>query len=193
MLGEQLRDSLGVLRTDPSPAAQVRACATYHHINEGMLTLSGCHAWQKVCIECGVLPGMQNLVRHISDDKRRHVAWGTFTCRRHVAADDSTWVVLEKRMSQLIPLASRVIEALVASHGDQFPSSPDGFVQRATESTLRRLAAISRARGDLAAEIEADTLPLALEETLAGEDKQALTGSETPPRRSPNANLRIVR
>jgi ribonucleoside-diphosphate reductase beta chain len=32
---------------------------------------------------------MQPLVRHISDDERRHMAWGTFTCRRHVAADET--------------------------------------------------------------------------------------------------------
>ena len=33
------------------------------------------------------------------------MAWGTFTCRRHVAADDSNWAVFEERMNQLIPMA----------------------------------------------------------------------------------------
>ena len=53
----------------------------------------------------GILPGMQELVQRIGDDERRHMAWGTFTCRRHVAADDANWGVFETRMNELIPLA----------------------------------------------------------------------------------------
>lgn len=72
-----------------SPAAQVRASVTYNHIVEGMLALTGYYAWHKICVERAILPGMQELVRRIGDDERRHMAWGTFTCRRHVAADDA--------------------------------------------------------------------------------------------------------
>lgn len=53
----------------------------------------------------GILPGMQELVRRIGDDERRHMAWGTSTCRRHVAADDADWTVFEHRMNELIPMA----------------------------------------------------------------------------------------
>ncbi|MGB6208545.1 R2-like ligand-binding oxidase, partial [Mycobacterium sp.] len=90
---EELPACLNVLSVDPSPAAQIRASVTYNHMVEGMLALTGYFGWHKICVERGILPGMQELVRRIGDDERRHMAWGTFTCRRHVAADDANWDV----------------------------------------------------------------------------------------------------
>ena len=107
MFYEELPKSLEALSTDPSPAAQVRASATYNHVIEGMMALTGYYAWHRICVDNGILPGMQELVRRIGDDERRHMAWGTFTCRRHVAADDTNWAVFEARMGELIPLALR--------------------------------------------------------------------------------------
>src|ERR1700751_283670 len=83
---EALPACLNALTIDPSPAAQTRASVTYNHMVEGMLALPGYFGWHKICVERGILPGMQELVRRIGDDERRHMAWGTFTCRRHVAA-----------------------------------------------------------------------------------------------------------
>ena len=103
MFYEELPESLNALRADPSPAAQVRASVVYNHIVEGMLALTGYYAWHKICVERGILPGMQELIRRIGDDERRHMAWGTFTCRRHVAADDANWTVFETRMNELMP------------------------------------------------------------------------------------------
>ena len=100
---EELPECLDALITDPSPAAQVRASATYNHVVEGMMALTGYYAWHKICVERGILPGMQELVRRIGDDERRHMAWGTFTCRRHVAADDANWSVFETRMERAHP------------------------------------------------------------------------------------------
>src|SRR5271163_3527442 len=100
---EELPDCLDGLSSDPSPAAQIRASVTYNHVVEGMLALTGYYAWHKICVERNILPGMQELVRRIGDDERRHMAWGTFTCRRHVAADDANWGVFESRMNELMP------------------------------------------------------------------------------------------
>src|SRR6201987_4687365 len=121
MFYEELPDSLDALSTDPSPAAQVRASATYNHIVEGMMALTGYYAWHKICVERGILPGMQELVQRIGDDERRHMAWGTFTFRRDVAADDANWTVFETRMNELIPLALRNTEEFFAVYGDQIP------------------------------------------------------------------------
>ena len=107
---QELPECLDALSTDPSPAAQIRAAVTYNHIVEGMLALTGYFAWHKICVDRGILPGMQELVRRIGDDERRHMAWGTFTCRRHVAADDANWTVFETRMNELIPLALQATE-----------------------------------------------------------------------------------
>jgi len=91
---DELPDCLNALSSDASPAAQIRASVTYNHVVEGMLALTGYYAWHKICVERNILPGMQELVRRIGDDERRHMAWGTFTCRRHVAADDAKLVRL---------------------------------------------------------------------------------------------------
>ncbi|SPM39113.1 Ribonucleotide reductase beta subunit, ferritin-like domain [Mycobacterium numidiamassiliense] len=176
MFYDVLPDCLNALSTDPSPAAQIRASVTYNHIVEGMLALTGYYAWHKICAYRGILPGMQELVRRIGDDERRHMAWGTFTCRRHVAADDANWGVFETRMNELIPLALRITEEGFAIYGDQTPFgiSPDEMVQYSADKGMRRFGTISSARGRPLGEIDLDYSPLHLEDTFAEEDEKAL-------------------
>jgi ribonucleoside-diphosphate reductase beta chain len=176
IFNEELPDSLSALATDPSPPAQIRASVVYNHVVEGMLALTGYHAWHKICVERAILPGMQQLVRHISDDERRHMAWGTFTCRRHVAADDANWAVFESRMNELIPLALKVTEEGFALYGDDIPFglSVDEFMAYASDKGMRRFGTISSARGRPVGEIDLDCSPLQLEDDFADEDAQAL-------------------
>lgn len=179
LFNEELPESLGALSSDPSPAAQIRASVVYNHVVEGMLALTGYYAWHKICVERGILPGMQQLVRRIGDDERRHMAWGTFTCRRHVAADDANWAVFETRMNELIPLALKVTEEGFAYYGDDIPFglSTDEFMQYAGDKGMRRFGTISSARGRPLADIDLDYSPLQLEDTFAEEDRQALAAS----------------
>jgi ribonucleoside-diphosphate reductase beta chain len=176
MFNDELPDSLNALATDPSPAAQVRASVTYNHIVEGMLALTGYYAWHKICLERRILPGMQELVRRIGDDERRHMAWGTFTCRRHVAADDANWTVFEDRMNKLIPLALQLTQDGFALYGDPMPFglSVDEFMQYSTDKGMRRFGTISSARGRPLEEIDLDYSPLQLEDTFADEDERTL-------------------
>jgi ribonucleoside-diphosphate reductase beta chain len=176
---ELLPDSLNALSTDPSPAAQVRASVVYNHIVEGMLALTGYYVWHKICVERGILPGMQELVQRIGDDERRHMAWGTFTCRRHVAADDANWTVFETRMNELIPLALQNIEEFFAPYGDDTPFNltRDEFMQYGTDKGMRRFGTISSARGRPVGDIDVDYSPLQLEDTFAAEDEKALAAS----------------
>jgi ribonucleoside-diphosphate reductase beta chain len=176
MFNEELPKSLDALSVDPSPAAQVRASVTYNHIVEGMLALTGYYAWHKICVERGILPGMQALVRHIGDDERRHMAWGTFTCRRHVAADDANWTVFETRMNELMPLALRLTEEGFALYAPDIPFglSTEEFLAYASDKGMRRFGTISSARGRPVEEIDVDYSPLQLEDTFADEDSKAL-------------------
>ena len=171
-----LPDSLDALLTDPSPASQVRASVVYNHIVEGMLALTGYYAWHKICVDRGILPGMQELIRHIGDDERRHMAWGTFTCRRHVAADDSNWAVFETRMNELIPLALKLTQDGFAMYGEKkpFDLSEDEFMKYSADKGMRRFGTISSARGRPVAEIDLDYSPLQLEDTFADEDRRSL-------------------
>jgi ribonucleoside-diphosphate reductase beta chain len=170
---EELPGSLNALMLDPSPAAQVRASVTYNHIVEGMMALIGYRAWHQICVKRDIFPGMRQLVRCISDDERRHMAWGTFTCRRHVAADDANWTVFEKRMKELIPLAVRNSEEMLAPYGDQIPfkMTMDKSMQYAATKGMRRFGTISSARRRPVAEIDLDYSPLLLEDSLAEEDQ----------------------
>jgi ribonucleoside-diphosphate reductase beta chain len=179
IFNEELPDSLDALYVDPSPAAQVRASVTYNHIVEGMLALTGYYAWHKICVERGILPGMQELVQRIGDDERRHMAWGTFTCRRHVAANDANWTVFETRMNELIPLGQRLIDDGFALYDDDMPFdlSIDEFMQYATDKGMRRFGTISSARGRPVEEIDLDYSPLQLEDTFADEDEAALAAT----------------
>jgi ribonucleoside-diphosphate reductase beta chain len=176
MFYEELPHSLHALSNDASPAAQIRASVTYNHIVEGMLALTGYYAWHKICVKRGILPGMRELIRRIGDDERRHMAWGSFTCRRHVAADDANWAVFETRMNELIPLALRNTEEFFAPYGNDVPFdlTLDEFMQYASGKGMRRFGTISSARGRPIGDIDLDYSPVHLEDTFADEDKQAL-------------------
>jgi ribonucleoside-diphosphate reductase beta chain len=168
---EALPESLRVLESDPSPANQIRASVTYNHVVEGTLALTGYYAWNKVCKRQGILPGMQELVRRIGDDERRHMAWGTFTCRRHVAADDKNWDIVQQRMVELLPSALSAIQWVY----EQFDTMPfdmkaEEFITYAAERAQRRLGAIESARGVPVEQIDLDYSPEALEETFNRED-----------------------
>ncbi|QCQ91952.1 R2-like ligand-binding oxidase [Rhodococcus sp. SGAir0479] len=172
---EELPRSLSILESDPSPANQIRASVTYNHVIEGSLALTGYYAWQRVCTERAILPGMQELVRRIGDDERRHMAWGTFTCRRHVAADDSNWDLVQQRMTELMPHALNMIQWV----NDQFEEPPFGidpqdYLVYAADRAQRRLGAIESARGRPLAEIDLDYSPETLEDTFGAEDEAAL-------------------
>jgi ribonucleoside-diphosphate reductase beta chain len=175
---EDLPNCLNALSTDPSPAAQIRASVTYNHVVEGMLALTGYYAWHKICVDRNILPGMQELVRRIGDDERRHMAWGTFTCRRHVAADDANWTVFETHMNELIPLALEATEQGFALYDPMpFGMQLDEFMQYSADKGMRRFGTISSARGRPVGEIDLDYSPVQLEDTFAEEDEKVLAGA----------------
>jgi ribonucleoside-diphosphate reductase beta chain len=169
---DELPSSLAVLQDDPSPLNQIRASVTYNHVIEGTLALTGYYAWQKICVNRGILPGMQELVRRIGDDERRHMAWGTFTCRRHVAANDKMFDEVTKRMGELLPIALDMIQWVGAQFEEPrpFESDPEEYVVYAADRAQRRLGAISSARGTPLEQIDLDYSPEVLEDQFGEED-----------------------
>lgn len=173
---EALPEALNTLHSDPSPANQVRASVTYNHVVEGTLALTGYFAWNKICRSRGILPGMQELIRRIGDDERRHMAWGTFTCRRHVAADERHWEIVRERMDELLPHAVTQINWRPEDAPDEMPFAldMDELTAYASDRADRRLGAISAARGADLARIDVDAAPERLEEKFGEEDAAAL-------------------
>src|SRR3954469_13222742 len=154
---EELPQSLRALEDDPSPLNQIRASVTYNHVIEGSLALTGYYSWQLICTQQNILPGMQELVRRIGDDERRHMAWGTFTCRRHVAADDSLWDAVQQRMGELLPHALNMIQWVQDQFEEvPFDNDPQEIVQYAADRAQRRLGAIESARGMPVEQIDVD-------------------------------------
>lgn len=179
IFNEELPESLAGLSVDPSPASQVRAAVTYNHFVEGTLALTGYYAWHRICVQRGVLPGMQALIGHIANDERRHMAWGTFTCRRHVAADDANWEVFETRMNELLPLLVSYNAEGSEIYGEDVPFglSSDELLQYSMDKGMRRFGTISSARGRPVGEIDLDYSPVQLEDTFADEDRKMLAVS----------------
>lgn len=173
---EELPEALHALHADPSPRNQVRASVTYNHVVEGTLALTGYYSWNKICRSRGILPGMQEIIRRIGDDERRHMAWGTFTCRRHVAADDGMWDYIQEEMDRLLVHAVTQIQW----RPDDAPADPpfaldnDELVNYASDRAGRRLGAISSARGMPLARIDVDAAPEKLEEQFGDEDAAEL-------------------
>src|SRR5882757_1819229 len=173
MFYDELPDCLNALSSDSSPAAQIRASVTYNHVVEGMLALTGYYAWHKICVERNILPGMQELVRRIGDDERRHMAWGTFTCRRHVAADDANWSAVEQQMGALMEPALALTNEIYARFEGRpapFGVDPEEMQQYATDKLTRRLESIQGARGRPPQEIDEDYSPMELEDRFGDED-----------------------
>ena len=171
----ELPDSLYALQLDPGPVNQIRASVTYNHVVEGCLALTGYYGWNKVCTSRGILPGMQKIIKHIGDDERRHMAWGTFTCRRHVAADDHNWQVVQDRMGELMPLALGSVDS-GSEHFDSAPPfgiDPDELAVYAADKLTRWLGAIESARGADLRLIDRDATPETLEEQFHTEDQLA--------------------
>ncbi|QJY46438.1 R2-like ligand-binding oxidase [Pseudonocardia broussonetiae] len=175
---DELPNSLYALALDPSPRNQVRASVTYNHIVEGTLALTGYFAWSKVCQSRGIMPGMQQLIKHIGDDERRHMAWGTFTCRRHVAADDSLWDAVDERMQELLVPAMGVVTGTFERYEEGEPTPFDVDMNEMAEYAMdkigRRLGAIESARGADLRVIDVDAAPEALEERFHAEDQAEL-------------------
>ncbi len=174
----ELPASLYALEQDSSARNQIRASVTYNHVIEGALALTGYYAWQKVCTSRGILPGMQRIIKHIGDDERRHMAWGTFTCRRHVAADDGLWQVVNDRMGELMGLATETVDATFRRFDNEppFGIDPDEMTAYAMDKLTRRLGAIESARGADLLTIDRDASPEALEEKFHSEDQLVMTG-----------------
>jgi ribonucleoside-diphosphate reductase beta chain len=184
---EELPRALRRLEHDHSPEAQVRASVVYNHIVEGTLALTGYYAWNRICERRGIFPGMRKLIYHIGADERRHMAWGTFTCRRHVAADKSMWDLVQQTMDELTPHAIDVtyypftqidldeldLDALQEEEGEDLDQLIHEFANYATDRMGRRLNAIETALNLSPEEIEVDRKPEELEEQFAAEDQAA--------------------
>jgi ribonucleoside-diphosphate reductase beta chain len=102
IFGGELERVMTRLDNDRSPEAFLDAGITYNQFIEGVAALAGYKGWSKFFQQVdGAFPGLQEGLRLIQRDERRHIAYGTYLCRRIIAAHPETWDFVEKRWAEL--------------------------------------------------------------------------------------------
>ena len=85
IFGGELQRVMSRLDSDRSPEAFLDAGITYNQFIEGVAAIAGYKGWNKFFEAFNVLPGLQQGLQLIQRDERRHIAYGTYLCRRIIS------------------------------------------------------------------------------------------------------------
>lgn len=89
------------LITDRSPQAFLDAAVTYNQFVEGCLAIAGYRVWNQAFHDFGVMPGLQEGLTLVQRDERRHIAYGTYLCRRLLSQNPDLFDWAKDRMHEL--------------------------------------------------------------------------------------------
>jgi len=120
---EELPRAMGRLENDRSPEAFLDASLTYNHFVEGVLAMTGYYTWDRMFAMQDIFPGMRAGLEMVQRDERRHLAYGTYLCRRIVAEHPETWTFVEKRMGELRELGLAFVDDIGAAIFDEFKAN----------------------------------------------------------------------
>ncbi len=145
---QALPEALNALRTDPSPASQIRASVTYNMIVEGVLAETGYHAFFTMLERNDLLPGLRQGISLLKQDESRHIAYGIYLLSRLMAEHPDEWDTLQTQMNTLLPFAIGVIgDAFARYNVVPFGLVEDDFVNYAMSQFSRRFERLEKARG----------------------------------------------
>jgi ribonucleoside-diphosphate reductase beta chain len=179
------------LLTDRSPEAFLDASVTYNQFVEGCLAIAGYRMWNFMFESFGVLPGIREGLGHIQRDERRHIAYGTYLCRRLIAANPELFEFAKKRMIELRDgyyMAARP-QAQAATgngsgNGQQGGYGGDGeedaflpFLENVVKQADRRIAILEKAKSLSPQQAEFGTGSEEAEEELAERAEADLRGA----------------
>jgi ribonucleoside-diphosphate reductase beta chain len=180
----ELPRAMGRLETDRSPEAFLDASLTYNHFVEGVLAMTGYWAWHRIFSMLNLFPGMRRGIELIQRDERRHLAYGTYLCRRIVAEHPETWSFVEHRMGELRGLGLDFVRDIGAAFFEEFRETAEGngqdfaqfevlanammdeFTQYGQQQLSKRLGAIQVARKQSVDDIETGTVEEEIEAEL---------------------------
>jgi ribonucleoside-diphosphate reductase beta chain len=167
------------LDDDRSPEAFLDAALTYNHFVEGVLAMTGYWAWSRIFTARDVFPGIRRGIELIQRDERRHLAYGTYLCRRIVAEHPETWSFVEQRMAYLRELGLEFVGGIAGAILGQFDTNGEDenfnalaeaiiteFTQYGERQLARRLKVIEVARTSSVDDIETSTVEEELETEL---------------------------
>jgi ribonucleoside-diphosphate reductase beta chain len=171
---EELPRSMGALRTDRSPEAQIRASTTYNMVIEGVLAETGYHGFRESLRANGLMPGLLEGITLIARDESRHIRYGVYLLNRLMASTPGGWDVMNERMNELLGPAMGVVSEFW-EHFDPddgpFGQTMQKFLDFASTLFDRRMRVLERDRGKALADIESATLAdIAADE--AGEEQE---------------------
>jgi ribonucleoside-diphosphate reductase beta chain len=135
---EELPRSMGRLDTERSPEAFLDASLTYNHFVEGVLAMTGYYTWDRMFAMQDVFPGMRAGLEMVQRDERRHLAYGTYLCRRIVAEHPETWRFVEKRMGELRELGLKFVDDIGAAIFDEFKANAGDGIDAAQFEALAK-------------------------------------------------------
>lgn len=147
------------LLVDRSPEAFLDAGVTYNQFVEGCLAIAGYRMWSEMFASFGVFPGLQEGLRYVQRDERRHIAYGTYLCRRIIAAHPETFEFGRDRMYHLRDgyIASIPGGAGEPENGDAPPNPFAPFLETVVKQVDRRVQVLERAKGLTVEEAESGT------------------------------------
>lgn len=142
------------LVTDRSPEAELDAAVTYNQFVEGCLAIAGYRVWGELFEQVGMMPGLREGLTLVQRDERRHIAYGTYLCRRILSSNPELYDFAEGRMQWL---RDNYFGALrVPGYGDRSEDDnqvPSGmmaafapFIDYVNKQVDRRIEVLSKAR-----------------------------------------------
>lgn len=145
---EALPEALNALRSDPSPASQIRASVTYNMIVEGVLAETGYQAFFTMLERNDLCPGLRKGISLLKQDESRHIAYGVYLLSRLMAEHPDEWDNMQMQMNMLLPSAIGVIgDAFARYEVVPFGLKEDDFVNYAMSQFSKRFERLEKARG----------------------------------------------
>ncbi len=145
---ESLPDALNALRSDPSPASQIRASVTYNMVVEGVLAETGYQAFFTMLERNDLCPGLRKGIGLLKQDESRHIAYGVYLLSRLMSEHPNEWDNLQMQMNILLPSAIGVIgDAFARYEVVPFGLKEEDFVNYAMSQFSKRFERLEKAKG----------------------------------------------
>jgi ribonucleoside-diphosphate reductase beta chain len=145
---EALPAALMALKSDPSPAAQIRASATYNMIVEGVLAETGYQAFFSALERSDLMPGLRKGISLLKQDESRHIAYGVYLLSRLVSENPHLWDELQNQMNSLLPATIAIIgDTFAAYQVVPFGLVEEDFINYAMDQFSKRSERLEKARG----------------------------------------------
>ena len=151
------------LINDRSDEAVLDASVTYNQFVEGCLAIAGYKVWGQMFEQFGVLPALQEGLILIQRDERRHIAYGTYLCRRILQSKPELFDFAQDRMLWLRDNYFGALKVPGYDGQDNGSAAPPPspitaafmpFIDYVETQTVRRIEVLSKARDIAPAEAE---------------------------------------